>query len=409
MKKLILSGILLGASFGLLANPEPIIYGTITEKNGETTTGSIRWGDQETFLSDIFNGRKLTHVGIEHLSEDEVDELKDHQSGPKASIGSLQITFKSFFGKELKPPYFNVHFGALKSLEVVDNKGLFKATLHDGTTILSDDRANDLTDEIYVMTPEGEQSEFDWDELSRIDFSKAPENAKTWGDGIYGTVTTENGTYPGRIMWDKDERLTDEELDGEDDSESHEIKFADILSIEKDDNHSIVVLRDGRELRLTGTNDVNRSNRGIWVDNPETGRVEISWKEFKKLDIQPVQIDWLDFDDYVALHKPLTATVNLKDGETLPADQLVYDLNHQSSAELLYTDIDGHHHQMPLRLVKKMSVKNKHALELLMVDQTTKTAHGDRSVTFENNGLVASHQGKYQWVKWQEVESISFD
>ena len=93
----------------------------------------------------------------------------------------------------------------------------------------------------------------------------------------------------------------------------------------------------------------------------------------------------------------------------MPADQLVYDLNHQSSAELLYTDIDGHHHQMPLRLVKKMSVKNKHALELLMVDQTTKTAHGDRSVTFENNGLVVSHQGKHQWVKWQEVESISFD
>ena len=47
MKKLILSGILLGASFGLLANPEPIIYGTITEKNGDTTTGSIRWGDHE--------------------------------------------------------------------------------------------------------------------------------------------------------------------------------------------------------------------------------------------------------------------------------------------------------------------------------------------------------------------------
>ena len=111
----------------------------------------------------------------------------------------------------------------------------------------------------------------------------------------------------------------------------------------------------------------------------------------------------------MALHKPLRATVTLKDGKTLSAEQLAFDLNQQSSAELLYSDIDGRHHQMPLRLVKKMTVKTKHALELLMADQTTKTAHGDRSVSFENNGLLVSHQGKNQWVKWQEVESITFD
>ncbi len=394
---------------GYAANHEPIIYGTVTETNGQTFTGSLRWGNQETFLSDIFNGRKIATVGIEHLSEDEQDDLMDHQPGPQATIGDLQITFKSFFGKEIDQPYFNVPFGSVKTLEIDNKKNLFIATLHDGTTIVSDGRSsNDLDSDIFVKDLQGETKEFELDDLSLITFSKAPQAALTFGDGIYGTVTSSIGTFQGRVMWDKDERLTYEELDGEDESQDYEIKFADIKSIERSGNASIVELTNETTLNLTGTNDVNNGNRGIWVDHPDLGRVEIEWLQFKKLVIEDVDVDWMDFDDYVNMTKPLKGQVELKDGTKLDADGITYDMNQQSSAELMYVDVNEANREIPLRTIQKITVKHEQAAEFLLQDQSTVLAYGNRSVTRENNGILLTQNGNHKWIPWEQVQAVVF-
>ncbi len=253
MKKIVFTALLTTSCLGMTANPEPVIYGTVTETNGQTYTGSMRWGDQETFLSDIFNGRKLTTVGFEHLSEDEQDDLLDHQPGPQATIGDLQITFKSFFGKEIDQPYFNVPFGSVKQLEIDNKKNLFTATLHDGTTIVSDgSSSNDLNSDVFVKNLQGETKEFELDDLSLITFSKAPQAAMTFGDGIYGTVTSSIGTFKGRVMWDKDERLTYEELDGEDETQDYEIKFSEITDVfvKKTPEELIIQSIDDQEIQI---------------------------------------------------------------------------------------------------------------------------------------------------------------
>src|SRR5690606_22516175 len=180
------------------AEPEPILYGTVTVNDGQTFTGSIRWGKQETFLSDIFNAQKIETVGIEHLSKQERSELQDHQPGPQVNLGNVQITFKSLFGKEIEPPDFSVHFGAIKYMAIDD--GVFVATLHDGTTIISNDNANDLTGAVQLKNRQGEQRSYDLDDLKHIEFSQAPADALTWGDGIYGTITTDSGKLQGRVM-----------------------------------------------------------------------------------------------------------------------------------------------------------------------------------------------------------------
>ena len=43
-------------------------------------------------------------------------------------------------------------------------------------------------------------------------------------------------------------------------------------------------LDDGRKLRLRGSNDVDDDNRGILVEDPRYGRVEISWDDFERLE-----------------------------------------------------------------------------------------------------------------------------
>ena len=410
MKKIVLAVILTVSCSGFAANPEPIIFGTVTGTNGESYTGSIRWGDQETFLSDIFNGRKIATVGIEHLSDEEKDELMDHQPGPQATMGDLQITLKPIFGKKIERPYFNVPFGSVKLLEIDDRKKLFTATLQDGSTIVSDGSdSNDLSSSIFVKNLQGETKEFELSELSLIVFSKAPAAALPFGDGIYGTVTSSIGTFEGRVMWDKDERLTDKKLDGEDESKEYEILFSDIKSIERNGNSSTVVLRDETTLTLTGTNDVDNDNRGLWVDHPDLGRVEIEWSQFRKLVIEDVSVKWLDFDDYANITKPLKGQVELKDGSTLEAERIIYDMNQQSSSELIIADVNKASREIPFRTIQKINVIHEQAVEVLLQDQTTILAYGNRSVTRDNNGIVIRSQGSYRWIPWQQVQALTFN
>lgn len=417
MKKIIQSALLsslFATSFSVLAtNPEPVIFGTVTHANGESVTGTIRWGDDgESFLSDIFNGIKLKTNGIEHLTDDEIHILEESQPGPKASIGDVEITFKSFFGKELKLPFFNVPFGAIDRIDIKDD--IFTVTLHDGSSFQTKDEvsnSDDTSDDIYVKSKEGAVVEFEIENLSSVVFSAAPTDAKTFNNGIYGIINSELGTFQGRVMWDKDERTLAEELDGNDESQEHEIKFTAIKSLEKvnDGKATKVVLKDGQKLILTGTNDVNNGHRGIWLDNPKLGRVEIKWSQFEMLVIQHVDVAWLNFDAYVKQAKQLSGTVTLQDDTTFKADVLIYDLNQQSQAELLYVDVNGANRQIPLKTIKKITKKHNKAVELSMRDGSHLLAYGNRSVTFENNGILGTANGESKWHQWQDIKSLEFD
>jgi len=409
MKKALLFSLSLASLPVLAANPEPVIYGTVTKPNGETITGTLRWGDQEAFLSDVFNGRKVKTVGIEHLSKDEVERLEDHQPGPQANFGEIQVTFKSFFGNDIEEPYFNVRFGDLKSLTYESNSGLFFAKLHDDTTIISYQDTNDLTDELNILTLEGDRYEFDLDDLKSVTFSAAPDNAKRFDQAIYGTVTSELGTFQGRIMWDKDERMLSEKLDGSENGTDYEILFADIKSIERKDNKSWVVLKDGRNLLLGGTNDVNNGNRGIWIDHPDYGRLEIHWHQFTKFEAGDVDVNWLTFADYQRLNKPLSGSVMLTDGTELPAASMAYDLNQQSGAEFLYVEVNSANRQIPFGHIKKLVKREDQSAVLTLHDGSEVIAYGERAVNRDNNGILISNNGTHRWVEWKDVKQVTFN
>ena len=203
--------------------------------------------------------------------------------------------------------------------------------------------------------------------------------------------------------------MTDEELDGSDATQEYEIKFADIVSIEKDNNSSTVVLRNGKTLSLTGTNDVDQSNRGIWLDHPNLGRLEINWKQLQKLNIKPVTVDWLNFDDYAAMVHPMAGTITLRSGETVKAVQIIYDLNQQSQFELLEAKINGANRQLPFRLVKKLTVKNEQSVDLLLRDGSVLVAYGTHSVNRDNIGLLITSADQQQWLQWKDIQAIEFD
>lgn len=413
MKKIIFTALvssLLSVSISShAANPEPVIYGSVMSSSGETVTGTIRWDDEESFLSDIFNGQKIAAAGIEHLNTDEKDQLLDHQPGPQARIGGFQITFKSLFDKEIESPYFNVFFGSIKKIDVAGD--VVVATLHDGTKIISTEGSNDLDAEVFVKTAEGDVKSFDLQDLKSVNFSQAPTNAKPFAEGIYGTITSSMGTFQGRVMWDKDERNTEMKLDGNDEKREYSIKFSEIVSIEKAEagGASKVVLLDGQTLLLKGTNDVNNSNRGIWLDHPDLGRVEIAWSQFEKLVIEDIDVKWHDFSDYQNMSRKLSGTVVLKDGTAVQADALSYDMNQQSSAELLEAEIAGSTRLVLLAKYKSLTHIDDNSVELESHDSQKTMAFNERSVSRDNNGIVITHGDQHKWYPWSEIQSVTFN
>jgi hypothetical protein len=126
-----------------------------------------------------------------------------------------------------------------------------------------------------------------WDDFVEVTFAEAPQDADrvTFDGGrpIVGTVVTEGGErLTGQVRWDNDEASTWEMLDGRSGGADFEIEFAQIRRIAKADAGARVTLKDGRSFQLTGSNDVNRENRGIVVDTGD-GIRKVRWEDFREL------------------------------------------------------------------------------------------------------------------------------
>ena len=109
------------------------------------------------------------------------------------------------------------------------------------------------------------------------------------GGRLRGTVRTNLGAdYEGWIEWDRDETHDWQTLDGEATGIDWEIPFRNIKAITPTGPGGCdVTLTNGRTLSLSGSNDVNRSNRGIVVhrrgDADETVTVTVEWDELVEL------------------------------------------------------------------------------------------------------------------------------
>lgn len=226
------------------------LYGTLTTRGGEQFTGLICWDIDEVFASDILDGKER---GRSYKIEfDKIAAIERYSSS------GARVFLKS--GEEL----------VLRGSNDVDdsNRG------------------------ISVSDPKLGQITVNWRNFSKIvfetlraDFSYADFDG---GRPLLGTVTTEAGEiYSGTIRWDNDEEFTWEMLDGDFDDIDFDIEFGNIGRIEKESSRAaLVVLHDGREFRLRDSNDVDSSNRGIFITLRNGDKVVIDWDAFKRAEFQ---------------------------------------------------------------------------------------------------------------------------
>jgi hypothetical protein len=380
---------------------EGFIYGKVYTRN-TSYTGAIRWGNEEVLWTDLFNAAK---------SSDAYKKLVPEKKDEDDSWLNYDWSFGSIWDDKVIEHQFTTQFGNIAELEVL-TKSRARLTLKNGSKItVNGEGYNDIGAEIQITDSELGIVRIDWDNVSRIEFMSTPAKLETvFGSPLYGTVEgMRREKFTGFIVWDNDERLSTDKLDGDSEDGDVSLRFSDIESIQKRSNGCEVKLMSGRELYLHGSNDVNNGNRGILVIVPDVGIVKFTWEAFRTLTFSDPNGK---IQSYEKFPKPkfLQGSVSRFDGEDITG-RIVYDIDESMDFEFIEGKDDEVEYQIVLRNIKRITPKNS---DFSTVELTSgeKLLLGElRDISSRNGGLLVFPKGKKEpeYISWRKVNAVIFN
>lgn len=376
---------------------EGFIYGKVYTKRS-TYTGPIRWGKEEVLWTDLFNAAKTDH-SFDRLVPEKKSESWGDYDWNISSIWENSTTHQ-----------FTCQFGNIKEMRMInDDEVVIK--LKNGGEIRVEDDGNDIGEKVQVMDPELGIINVDWDNIDRIEFMPTPAKlSQTFGMPLYGTVEgVRKEKYTGFIVWDNDERLTTDKLDGDSEDGDVSLEFKDITSIEKRGRGSVVITKSGRELYLTGSNDVNDENRGILIVSPEVGVVRFKWDAFRKVTFATPKNTGATFNDFTAPNL-VTGTVSRLDGNDV-SGQIVYDIDETIDFEIIEGVENDIEYLIPLKNIKSITPKNYDNSQVVLRSGQTFLLGDGRDVTVKNAGVLVFQKGKKDpvYIAWRRINEITFN
>jgi hypothetical protein len=233
----------------LITSPETRLYGEVETRRGDKYKGFVTWDVDELFYSDILDG-------------------------------------------EQKHRKRKIPFGKIKSIERRSSSSTW-VHLRDGDklTLSGTNDVNSGNRGIVVLDPEFGRVTIRWDDFDRLELLDGGEKYLLTYDQfenpgrLYGIAYDEDGkSYEGFIRWDDDETYTWELLDGEYRGAEIDVEFAQIAEIEKVSSRACrVTTKSGNRFKLSGSNDVNDENKGIFVTTEDGDEVELDWYDFDKV------------------------------------------------------------------------------------------------------------------------------
>lgn len=390
------------------AQNECMLYGSITTIEGRTYEGPIRWGDEEVFLSDIFNSEKISNPYLKYLNK---SNFKTNYKSSSRSNNKDWINV-SVSNKRHNTNYlarkFQCRFGDIKSITITGRESI-NLELKSEKYINLSGGSNDVNTRISILDIELGMLSLNWNKIDVIKFFRPTQKTSdSFGQGIYGKLTTTQGVFTGFVQWDHDERLLDDKLDGKSSDGDLKIPFRKIKSITKQENACLVKLASGREVELYGTNDVNSSNKGIIVNLPNIGRADFHWKHFISFEIleekTPESLCDTSFPDSERLYGKIIT----KAGEELEG-VIAYDLDEAMDSELLNGYNDDIKFSIPFRNIESIKpMANDYAAVVLKSGE--KLFLGDQAdVSYKNAGiLIFTSFEEFSILKWDEIEKIVF-
>jgi hypothetical protein len=377
------------------------LYGRVVTRSGNTYTGLLRWGTQELFWDDLFNSTK------QELPYDRYAPGDRRREAPR--IGLLERIVRLIFDDDFETSrQFWVRFGDIDRIHVGGRRET-EVVMKGGARFQVSGGGNDVGDEIRVRDAALGEVELEWDGIETIQFLPTPAGLELPGRRLYGRVETRAGTFQGFIQWDAEECISVDKLDGESVDGDLSIEMGNLRSIARNSRHSSrVVLADGRTLDLDGTNDVDSSIRGIYVEDPRYGRVEIPWDLFERLDFQPAPGSGSAYDSFQP-GEPLAGTVTARGGERHQG-RIVFDLDEAHGFEILQGELDGVELYVPFRRIASISPQGRRGSDVRLRNGEELYLEEVQDVSADNAGvLIFTREGaEPTYLAWDEVERIDF-
>jgi hypothetical protein len=390
------------------------LYGRVTTDDGAAYLGRLRFGrDEEAFWGDYFNGSKGDNPWATHAPAGQAAEQRRPITifGFEIPLGERQSDlvrpFMARFGDIARIEARGRHVRvALKSGTVFDLNRMAASDFDDGVRVWDDRRGVvDLASWAGGIPPPSRVRIRAIELLPTARLGAVPAR-------LHGTVHTRQGDFSGFVQWDRQDCVGLDELEGRTGNGALSLRFDTIRSIaRRSGDSSLVTLLDGREIALSGTREVGRGNRGMYVDDPRYGRVLVSWAAFERIDFSAAG-SGPAYDDF-ARGRSLTGSVTTRGGRRLTG-RLVYDLDESETTETLDAPSQGVDYTIPLGLVASIvpvgkergarrAVVTLHDGEELQLDRAGDLGEG-------NGGMLIFIDGRErpEYVQWTDIEQIDF-
>lgn len=388
------------------------LYGRVVTAGGRVYEGFLRWDKNEGSWADILNGSKELPWENERDAERLDREWDRDRRERSLDILGLHISWDDE-DEYPSSATSGIRFGHLESLTVLGHDRAV-ATLKSGEEVELNGGSTDLGSGfrgLVVEDPERGEIELRWRDLDVVEFMAAPRGAEApAAQRLYGTLRTRDGdTFTGYVTWDVDEILTTDILDGEERGRDREIPFRLIASIERSGSSGArVVLSNGEEVVLRGSNDVNDDNRGISVSDPTLGQVTVSWDEFDEVVFTPAPAGEGAYDSFDGGH-PLYGTVETEDGERVEG-YVRWDNDEAWSWEILDGRLGEVDLDVEMGRIAHIERRGSWGSEVTLWDGRTFALEDSNDVDDGNKGIYVTPAdgGDTVLVRWRDFREVSF-
>ena len=384
---------------------EGFIYGKVFTRDTEYI-GQLRWGNEEAYWHEHFNASKVSN---EHSRA--LDRYRDRNKD-KDSWRNMDWRISSIWEDKAKTVHqFGCQFGDIQQIKNYGGSRVVIMLKNGEEMELSGSGYNDIGTKVKVLDQELGEITIDWDRIDKIEFMPTPKNlSRTFGDPVYGTVKTyRNGDIEGYVVWDHDERLGTDKLDGDARDGDVSIHFDKIKSIRRDRDGSDVELLSGRRFYLTGSNDVNNSNRGIIVHVDGVGEVDIPWREFDAVEFKKPKSSGMAYSNYTTPRGLRGKVMKYRGGEV--SGDIVFDLDESMEIEILEGKDNQIEYKIPFRNIKSIAPRNYNFSTVKMRNGKEILLGDGRDVSDNNAGLFVYEKGSSDpvYIEWRDVTEVIFD
>jgi hypothetical protein len=371
---------------------------------GAVYEGRLRFGgDQEAFWGDYFNGNKEQNPWVAHAP---LERLPKERSA--IEIFGIEIAEREPQVDVRRP--FMARLGDVVRIEARGRD--VRVTLKSGTVFVLDRwGASDFDDGVRVWDANRGVVDLDSLRIRSIELLPTPPLGAVPAR-LHGTVRTRHGEFAGFLQWNRQACVGTDEL-GRSTGESG-LRFDTIRSIARHSQDGVLVtLLEGREIVLSGTRDLGRDSRGIYVDDPRYGRVLVSWDAFERIDFSPGG-SGPAYGDFPP-GRPLTGSVTTRAGER-HAGRLVYDLDESETTETLDAPSGGVDYTIPFGLIASIVLHGHEEPDALHV---TVTLHDGEELQLERSGdlgeeitgilIFVDDAPRPEYVAWDDVAQVDLD